>query len=125
LATRNPSQAAMADCAEVSSGNSTTALFAGIGSIVLLLACACVLRLHSRSNKLQRERDWQITERLHAAIKTTKKLSFPATFVPASSFIEQGKLMSYEELRDEKQHVVKDTFLELVMTKQYVVFLSQ
>jgi hypothetical protein len=58
------------------------------------------------------------------AIETTRIMRFVACFVRATDFIEAGELRSHETLRDAGKLVYRDTFEDLAMGSDYVVFIS-
>ena len=98
--------------------------WAGMGTLLVLLVGFCVWRFywghHTRAARNKFER------RVREAVDTLspESLKFPATFVRGTDFIKQGRLRTYEELRDDGLLVSWDAGNLDVETEE-IIFLSQ
>ncbi len=100
-----------------------SAVAADLLLLVGVFACT-VVWMSRRSRKLVNEHQRTLDNRVTTAIESTQKLKYPAAFLTAKKFIELGRLVSFERLRDKGYLTFRDTYAELVNTRHYIVFLS-
>ena len=97
-------------------------------AIVLVASCCITATLRrswkKRTNKLLKDREARLEERVNAAIHSTHQLNHPAVFLSGTDFVQLGKLLSFEKLRNQGKLKFCDTYADLINTRQYIVFIS-
>ena len=95
------------------------------GAIVLIALLIFIQnRLLTKSIK-SKQRKAVARETIQAALETTGRMRYTASFVRANDFLELGTLQPHEELRNRGKLVYRDSFDELAQGGDYTIFISQ
>jgi|EP01046_Picozoa_sp_COSAG06_P034407 hypothetical protein len=73
-----------------------------------------------RTQEIMKKEEWEVQE----AIDTALTLQHSAAMLPADKFIELGRLVSYEELRNAGKLRYLDSIEELLVLKEKMIFIS-
>ena len=97
-----------------------------LGSVILVFLAVMAVRRARALLKAEREKKQQQKSRLHAAIQTTKQLNFPFNLIRSADFIDAGKMVRHEVLRDQGKLIVIDELNQAYSfaTEHPIVFFS-
>ncbi len=106
------------------------AVIASLGSLIVIgivtFGIWWVLRTYRQKKELEKQREKQYEKMIQDAINNINGLLHPMVVIKSDKFLDIGKLVSYEELRDKGDLKVLDTMERVKEFKKdyYIVFLS-
>ena len=92
------------------------------GALLVIVLSLLMLYFAWRTRQLAELKASRETERVLAAIETTRSLGHPAVFIAAEAFLSMGQLRSFEELRDDGLLCFRDTLGALSDTEGFGYF---
>lgn len=107
------------------------AVIAPLVAILLVLSCCIATGLHrhavarrGHTDKLLKDHDTRLDQRVNAAIRSTHQISHPGAFVSGTDFVQLRSLRPFEKLRDHGKLRFCDTYADLINTREWIVFIS-
>ena len=99
--------------------------FGSTAAVLVLIALLFLIQNRFLTKSLHvKQRKAAAREAIRAAIDTTGRMRYTASFVRAQDFLELGHLVPHEELRNRGKLVYRDSFNELAHGQDYTIFIS-